>query len=180
MTKRPHLTLIVLSLVLWIFFLQPLARNYLFDRTLAHIKWAHNSFAYGWIFEYGGVLVSKESYQLMSLVCFAFAKNDHIFLLAMSQGIACAIVAAQKIYFQQPRPYFVDTDIPVDCHFIDYGAPSAHTLLGVVNYGAAWVILMRGIKATSLTKNLTFWLLLLPTLLYIPISRVYVGNHAYD
>ena len=116
----------------------------------------------------------------MSLFCFAFAKNDQFFVLAMSQGIACAIVAAQKIYFQQPRPYFIDTQIPIDCHYIDYGAPSAHTLLGIVNYGVAWVILMRGIKASSFTRNLTFWLLLAPTIIYIPLSRVYVGNHTYD
>ena len=39
---------------------------------------------------------------------------------------------------------------------------------------------MRGIKASSLTRNLTFWLLLVPVIVYIPISRVYVGNHTYD
>ena len=39
---------------------------------------------------------------------------------------------------------------------------------------------MRGIKASSFTRSLTFWLLLVPTLVYITISRVYVGNHAYD
>lgn len=43
-----------------------------------------------------------------------------------------------------------------------------------------WVMLMKSSKASSFTKFWSFTFVLMPLLLYIPMSRVYVGNHSYD
>lgn len=99
---------------------------------------------------------------------------------AITQGIAVAFVAAQKIYFSQPRPYFIDASIPVDCNFIDYGAPSAHTSLAISSWGTIWAISVKSTNASPRTKLWTFCVFLLPLIIYTPISRVYVGNHSLD
>lgn len=53
-------------------------------------------------------------------------------------------------------------------------------MLGVTSWGLHWVMLMKGTKASSCTRFFTFTFILLPLLLYIPMSRVFVGNHGYD
>jgi membrane-associated phospholipid phosphatase len=93
-------------------------------------------------------MVSKETYQLGCMFTSVFVKSEYLFVGALTQGIAVAFVAAQKIYFQQPRPYFIDPTIPVDCNFIDYGAPSAHTSLAISSWGTIWAISVNSTKAS--------------------------------
>lgn len=68
----------------------------------------------------------------------------------------------------------------MDCHFIDYGAPSAHTSLAISSWGTIWAISVKSTKASESTQRWTFYLFLLPLIIYTPISRVYVGNHSLD
>ena len=124
--------------------------------------------------------MSKFSYQFFVMLLLALVPIDYLFVLNFGQAATTVIAAAQKLYFKHPRPYFLASDLSKTCKYIDYGAPSAHTMIGCVCYGTTWAVLMKGTKASATTQQLTFWLLLLPMALYIPASRFYVGQHSYD
>lgn len=56
------LGIVVLALLVTIFYLQPLLRELLFDRSIEDIKWIRANITFGWIFDYGHICVSKEGY----------------------------------------------------------------------------------------------------------------------
>ena len=150
MANQTHLALILGALLASVLLI-PFARELLFERSIADIKWFRKNFAHGWIFDYGDYFVSKESYQLCFFLCTLYSRSDYNFVGALSQGLAVCLVALEKVYFQSPRPNFIDNHIPVDCHYIDYGAPSAHSMLGVVSWGSVWAMSMKSTKASRTT-----------------------------
>lgn len=182
MQNAPLFALCCLGLALAICMV-PVAREALFERSIDDIKWireAMNPTIAHFVERSGEFLVTPQAYQLTLLMLSAFNRPDWTFIASMAGGFAITIAAVEKLYFQSPRPYFIDQEIPVDCRYLDYGSPSAHALIGVVNWGSVWASVIGSHKVGRTCEITTGLLILLPTVLLICLSRVYVGNHSID
>mmetsp|Transcript_112409 Transcript_112409/g.155228 ORF Transcript_112409/g.155228 Transcript_112409/m.155228 type:complete len:93 (+) Transcript_112409:173-451(+) len=49
--------------------------------------------------------------------------------------------STQKIYLQEPRPYFIDSEIsPYNCKTFDFGNPSGHSCMSAIVFLGIWIL----------------------------------------
>lgn len=80
--NKRDLGIVVLALAVTIIYLQPLARETLFYRSIEDIKWMRANFKYGWIFDHGHFLVSKEAFQITSIFVSVMVPTEYWFVSA--------------------------------------------------------------------------------------------------
>jgi hypothetical protein len=153
----------------------------LFDQSIEHIKDARKNFQFGHYLKYGEILVSNESYQLVLIISLSLMPLERMFTVLAGNYTALLLASVQKLAFRGARPFFIDPHIDdISCKYMDYGMPSAHTFVGTVSYLITWAMLMDTWKCSSTIRHLTFWPLMLPLIIYVPISRVFAGSHSTD
>lgn len=112
------------------------------------------------------------------LYSYGFESFPTQMLFTLGFSLEAAVESSLKMYFHNPRPYFVDSRIEIfdDCSS-GYGNPSGHSMQS--NFWALFLHLhfFKGFGTKSL---IVFFFVTLPFMLTMPLSRLYLGVHGAD
>ncbi len=159
---------------------EPLYRERLFEYSLSYIKeiqTARTEFSTTFF-----VIVSKlgdgDLYLAIFLIIYACDKQARALSVMTFICSGSVIMTLTKIYYMEPRPYFVDDEINcLDKCSAEYGNPSGHSLF------ASYIFMLyreyMKDKPFSVFKAL-FFILSIVTIPLIGYSRIYVGAHTIN
>jgi hypothetical protein len=107
-------------------------------------------------------------------------KPEDLFVLNYSSTLAITLNCMQKLYFEEPRPYFLDDnlDAAATCSKdMEYGQPSGHLMCNAAGYLLLVYMLSQDYIGCS---KLTGYSLITVLISFLFFNRLYLGVHSYD